>query len=177
MRNSVITKNHGGGIRWAFSLPLPEGITIEGDSSALNGRFDGEEYTNGEASGISIFLNDPDGKVPIYIADNEISRNDFPGIRLGLDGKAAAMYPRIVRSAIFGNELLKTDRTQIRLGFGLDGDQVEDIIVATENYWGAPDPNPEDCVTIHTGIIDGHDTPAIGTKLVITPWLSEWPPP
>jgi parallel beta-helix repeat protein len=170
VENSAITNNIKSGIRVEESITNPPAyITIRGDSIAVNGRFkDSEVYVDGEA-GISIDLDDQFGAVPIEISGNEISRNDFPGIRL-----ITAVYPVITGNGIFGNELRKvTGKVNIELiaPFGAGG--ITEIH-ATNNWWGQNYP-PDDSLTIKAGIVDADDSSQIDTNVWVEPWLTFWP--
>ncbi|MDH3214764.1 MAG: right-handed parallel beta-helix repeat-containing protein [Candidatus Krumholzibacteria bacterium] len=161
----TITDNLKSGVRVSESTIPPASITIRGGDIGLNGRFkDSTLYTDGEA-GISIDLNDPNGTVPIDISGNEISRNDFPGIRL-----ITAVFPLITGNGIFGNEFRLPDHINIRLEPPFRG--LITTIDATNNYWGS---NPADSVLIKEGIFDSEDTGSVDVKVLVTPWLDSWP--
>lgn len=173
VESSEVTNNERGGIRVEqAALGPPDFVTIRGDSIAVNGLFDGTPYTQGEA-GISIDLIDPMGMVPIEISGNEISRNDFPGIRL-----INAVFPRITGNGIFGNELLLTNKINIRLEppFGDAGGSTE--IVAIHNWWGLPFLQDVDSLVIKQGIFDadhpGYPDPSF-VRVSVGPWLHENP--
>ena len=174
VEDCIITNNMKSGVQ-VDGLNLPQSVTVRRDSISFNGRFqDSVLYGEGEA-GISITINDPNGLVPISIRNNEISRNDFVGIRLGDPNNAQTRpcFPVIKNNGIFGNELRQTNKTQIRLEEPFSG--AISTIDATSNYWGQEFPNPGDEATIKAGIVDQEDDPIdIGVLVVVNPWLTEW---
>lgn len=166
VENSAITNNQKSGIRVSLLSSTPDFITIRNDSVAVNGVFDGSGYVDGEA-GISLDFPDPTGLVTVDISGNEISRNDFPGIRL-----RTGVFPNISNNGIFGNERFKpTTKIQIELLEPFPAGQIN----ASNNWWGQPYPTPADSTTIRDGIVDNEDNSNIGTSVWVTPWLNSAP--
>ena len=151
---------------------VPDGTKL-GDSIAVNGRFsDSVVYAEGEA-GISLDFDDSFETVPVDISGNEISRNDFPGIRL-----ITAVFPVINNNGIFGNELRKaTNKIDIELIAPPVGQFPSGEIDAKSNYWGFAYPAPSDSTLIKDRIIDFHDNPLgdVRAKVLVTDWLSTAP--
>ena len=172
VENSAITNNLKGGIRVKLITSTPDFVTIRGDSIAVNGRFsDSVVYTEDEA-GISLDFDDAFETVPVEISGNEISRNDFPGIRL-----ITAVFPVINNNGIFGNELRKaTNKIDIQLIPPQAGQFPSGEIDAKNNYWGFRYDDPGDVDEIKARIIDIQDNPVdIRTRVLVTPWLHEAP--
>ncbi len=171
VENSNFTNNERTAIRVESGVLLPESVIIRGDSIAVNGDLSGSTPYEDDAA-ILINLDDPFGTVYIDISDNEISRNAFPGMQL-----TNAVFPFVHHNAIFANEFGKSGtRFNIRLtdDFGSQGGQ--DTIDARCNYWGGFYPNPADSVMIKAGIRDADDNATILVDVIVTPWLSQWPP-
>lgn len=169
VENSAITNNLKSGIRIKLLSSTPSFVTIRGDSIAVNGRFqDSVVYAEGEA-GISLDFDDPSRTVPVEISGNEISRNDFPGIRL-----ITAVYPAITNNGIFGNELRKaTNKIYIELLAPQSGEFPSGEISAKQNWWGFEYPALSDSTLIKARIIDLDDNPLgdVRAKVLVTPWL------
>lgn len=162
-----ITNNLKNGILVKLLTSTPSAVTIRGDSIAVNGRFeDVTDYPDGEA-GITLAFSDPSGMVPIDISDNEISRNDFPGIRL-----LATVFPTITNNGIFGNELRKASG---KINIELVSPYGNGAINATLNWWGQAYPQSSDSLAIKQGIYDADDNLQIGTRVSVTPWKPVWP--
>lgn len=166
VENCVMVSNQKSAIRVKQSTQLPDSIIVQGDSIAVNGRFsDSTNYDDGEA-GISIDLNDPGASTRIVITGNEISRNDFPGIRL-----QTAVYPTIRNNGIFGNELRKVSgKVNVELLVPFAAGSVD----ATQNWWGQ-DYAPADSASVKQGIIDHDDNSQIGANVWVSPWRGSWP--
>jgi parallel beta-helix repeat protein len=167
VEDCAITNNLKSGIHIDLLAGTPSAVTIRGDSIAVNGRFQDETtYPDGEAA-IALAFDDPTNTVPIDISNNEISRNDFPGIRL-----LATCFPRVTNNGIFGNEFRKsTGKINIELAspFG------SGAINATNNWWGQTYPQASDSLVIKQGIHDNDDDFQIGTSVSVTPWKTVWP--
>lgn len=168
VRDCVITNNRNTGIQIGLELVAsvsPQSVLIEGDSIAFNGLFDEAIVYDIEAA-ISINVDDPGGGVPITITGCEVSRNDFPGIRL-----RKPVFPTITGNGIFGNELLKpTNKINIRLEPPFSG--ASTMIDGRNNYWGQ---TYADSTGIKLGIYDKDDNfQNIDVRVVVTPWLNAW---
>jgi len=177
VEDCTITNNRGSGIliEGGFAGRMPSQVTIRGDSIAFNGRFaDSVEYT--EEAGIAVNIADPAGALPFVIANNEISRNDYTGIRIGDPNNTLnhPAYPAISGNGIFGNEFRKSSKAQVILEvpFGTITDQHVD---ARNNFWGQAFPAPADSSQIKQGIIDRGDNVGILAFVVVYPWLNDWP--
>jgi parallel beta-helix repeat protein len=171
VENSAITNNLKSGIQVKLLSSTPDFVVIRGDSIAVNGRFsDSVVYAEGEA-GISLDFNDVSGGgVSVEISGNEISRNDFPGIRL-----ITAVYPTITNNGIFGNELRKaTNKIDIELIAPQSGEFPIGEINAKQNWWGFAYPALSDSTRIKDRIIDAEDNPLgdVRAKVLVTPWLA-----
>lgn len=170
VRDCVITNNQSSGIRvHRFAGSLPLAVIIEGDSIAVNGKL-GEDVQYTHQAGISIDIPDTGGSVPIVISGCNISRNDFPGIRL-----LTGCEPRIIGNYIAGNEFLKDNKFNVRLESGFSVSNPTTSINATQNYWGFEYPNAADSLLIHNGIHDRRDSGSVGAWIYVTPWLNNEP--
>jgi hypothetical protein len=176
VENSEITSNRKSGIRIESAVTLPQQIVIKGNTISLNGALDGETVYGNLEAGISIIFHDPQGTIdPFEISDNEISRNDFPGVRLGNPDENMALYPKILKNnGIFFNEFTKdTQAPKINLRLEPLFDGVIPIIDASGNWWGAA---YTDSLELKESIFDKWDDPSITVEVRVTPWLTEWPP-
>jgi hypothetical protein len=162
VENCDINNNRGAGIRVQLIASQPELVTIRFNDVAFNGRFsDSQIYGDGEA-GITLDFNDPGGTVSVSITSNEISRNDFPGIRL-----RTAVFATINNNGIFGNEFRKaTGKINLELLEPFANGEID----GTNNWWGFAYPDPADSVLLKQTIIDADDKPSLNATVSVTPW-------
>jgi len=162
VENCDINNNRGAGIRVQLIASQPELVTIRFNDVAFNGRFsDSEIYGDGEA-GITLDFNDPGRTVSVTITNNEISRNDFPGIRL-----RTAVFATITNNGIFGNEFRKTSG---KINLEVLDPFVSGEINGTNNWWGFAYPSPADSVLLKQTIIDADDNSSLNATVSVSPW-------
>jgi len=152
-----IDNNNGGGVHLITGLTItpPASVNITDSRIRING-----------GVGIDIDIDDQNGSVPINILRNEISSNITYGIRL-----LKAAKPTINFNSFFANGNPPGEyNILLTTGFPLGGNIT--TIDATQNFWGAAYSTQ---TPIDATVWDSIDSPAVATRLLLSPWLSAAP--
>ena len=153
--DTEVSNGHGDGIAIAAFASIPDSVIVRGCDVRINGN-----------SGIRMAIPDPSGSVPIIVEYNKIEFNFSRGITL-----SHAEFPQIHFNQFSGNGV-GTGVLNIYLENGFPENASVPQLDASCNYWGAPVAQPS---TIEGTIRDSLDSGAVGTRIVVSPWLNVSP--
>jgi hypothetical protein len=153
--DTEVSNGRADGIAIAAIASIPDSVIVRGCDLRING-----------SSGIRMAIADPSGSVPIVVEYNKIEFNFTRGITL-----SHAEFPQIHFNQFSGNGV-GTGVTNIYLENGFPEGASVPQLDASCNYWGAPVANQS---TIDGTIHDSLDSGAVGTRIVVSPWLNASP--
>lgn len=146
-----ITNNKLYGIQISSLTTLPTSISITGSDLSIN-----------ENTGLEIDINDTLLDVPITLTGNRFSFNLVHGVSL-----KRASEPVISNNSFSFNG---AGSSNLFLDSGFPGGASLDTLVCANNYWTQSTLNG-----IESSITDSVDDASVGTRVIVTPWLTTDP--